>query len=743
VRDLPHHRPVRGVTPAARLADRVGRWVIMTGGIGVIAAVLGIFVFILRESYPLFQDPVVSEEARIDVSDLPTALAIGSDPYMEIVYAVHAEGVTFVDVDHKWTPKTERPDVLGDAEITSAHRSVRGDFIGLGTSDGRVLGVRVVFDVSFSAAGRKIVPRVEVVDNHAVASTGSVLEVAYRNDGKGRSLALALLDDGSLICSIGSRSRSLIGGGRFNARRFDLSEEVDTPVSSLGSDGRKSILAGLKDGRILRWRLQKDTRPMLEETIHTSIEGDAVTEMAFLLGDETLITGTSLGRVDAWIPVRGHGPSRPVSYRRVHSLDPMPAAVRAIAPSARDKQFVTGDASGHVSLHHATSDQTFLTRKSFETGLDALTIAPKADGIIGASRGSVLVSSLYNPHPEITLKTLFGAVWYEGYPGPEHAWQSSGGSDEFEPKLGLVPLLFGTAKGTLYAMLFALPLALLAAVYTSEFLRPEVRSVVKPTVELMASLPSVILGFLAGLWLAPLLHERVVGVLLLFPLVPAIVVLASWTWRQMPRRIAVWLPERTEIILLVPVTLMGGWLAFELGPFVETHLMGGSFREWLLSSTGTRYDQRNCLVVGFAMGFAVIPIIYTICEDALSSVPGHLRAGSLALGATLWQTAIRVVLPTASPGIFSATMIGFGRAIGETMIVLMATGNTPILDWSIFNGMRTMSANIAVEIPEAPHEGTLYRVLFLTGLLLSLLTFLLNTVAEIVRQRLRERYSRI
>ena len=131
------------------------------------------------------------------------------------------------------------------------------------------------------------------------------------------------------------------------------------------------------------------------------------------------------------------------------------------------------------------------------------------------------------------------------------------------------------------------------------------------------------------------------------------------------------------------------------------------------------------------MGFAVIPIIFTISEDALSSVPEHLKAASLALGASPWQTAVRVILPTASAGIFSALMVGFGRAVGETMIVLMATGNTPVLDWSIFNGMRTLAANIAVEIPEAPQGGTLYRVLFLAALLLFLVTFLVNTLAEV------------
>jgi phosphate transport system permease protein len=198
-----------------------------------------------------------------------------------------------------------------------------------------------------------------------------------------------------------------------------------------------------------------------------------------------------------------------------------------------------------------------------------------------------------------------------------------------------------------------------------------------------------------------------------------------------------------EVLLILPLLLLAGWVSVKIGPSIELWLFGGDARSWLQTALGLTYDQRNCLVVGLAMGFAVIPIIFTISEDAFSSVPSNLTAASLALGASRWQTATRVVLPTASPGVFSAVMIGFGRAVGETMIVLMATGNTPLLDWSIFNGMRTLSANIAVEIPEAPHGGTLYRVLFLAATLLFVLTFAVNTIAELVRQRLRERYRAV
>ena len=217
-----------------------------------------------------------------------------------------------------------------------------------------------------------------------------------------------------------------------------------------------------------------------------------------------------------------------------------------------------------------------------------------------------------------------------------------------------------------------------------------------------------------------------------------LVVLAAW--RALPGEWRVKLRPGTEVFLLMPVVLAGLWLSFQLGYGIERGLLGGDYRSWLGAALGINYDQRNSIVVGLAMGFAVIPVIFTIADDSLSNVPPHLTAGSLALGASRWQTAVRVVLPSASPGIFSAIMIGFGRAVGETMIVLMATGNTPVMNWSAFSGFRALSANVAVELPEAPEGGTLFRVLFVAALLLFAMTFLVNTVAELVRLRLRQKY---
>jgi phosphate transport system permease protein len=284
------------------------------------------------------------------------------------------------------------------------------------------------------------------------------------------------------------------------------------------------------------------------------------------------------------------------------------------------------------------------------------------------------------------------------------------------------------------------PIAIMAALYTSQFAHPSVRQRIKPVVEIMAALPSVVVGFIAGLWLASRVEQQIVPVLLMFAFLPAFGTAGVLLWDRLPHALRKRLKPGMEMAVIVPMAILGVWLALKLGPGMEAGFFGGDFKGWVNTALGLVYDQRNSLVVGLAMGFAVIPIIFTISEDSFSSVPSHLTAASLALGASRWQTAVRVVLPTASPGIFSAVMIGFGRAVGETMIVLMATGNTPVLDWSIFNGMRTLSANIAVEIPEAPHGGTLYRVLFLAGGVLFMMTFVVNTIAELIRQRLRERY---
>ena len=149
--------------------------------------------------------------------------------------------------------------------------------------------------------------------------------------------------------------------------------------------------------------------------------------------------------------------------------------------------------------------------------------------------------ALHDPHPEAGFKALFAKIWYEGASTPRHVWQSTGATDDFESKLSLVPVIIGSLKGTVYAMLFAVPVALLAAIYTSQFLHPDLRVLVKPTMEIMASLPSVILGFLAALWLAPLLETRVPSFLLIVTVIPLTALLFGWLWSSLPRTYRRWI----------------------------------------------------------------------------------------------------------------------------------------------------------------------------------------------------------
>ncbi|HNP27390.1 MAG TPA: ABC transporter permease subunit, partial [Nitrospirales bacterium] len=502
------------------------------------------------------------------------------------------------------------------------------------------------------------------------------------------------------------------------------------------------LVAGTNDGHLLAWEWERQGSDALPQSVFVGAAGDGVTALSYLLGERTLVAGTTSGSVSTWaFSADQSGPSGR-TLKKVHTFTPHARSVRSLSVSQRDKGFLTADDQGTVLLHYSTTGETILEIPGTGKAIQSLRYAPKADGVVWLEEdGTLQTYAIDNPHPEVTFKSLFFPVTYEGYDSPEMIWQSSSGSDEFEPKLGLIPLMFGTLKGTLYAMVLAIPLAVMGAIYTGMFMHPHLRAVVKPSLELMAALPSVVLGFLAGLWFAPLLEKIFPAVVAIVGLLPLVIAVSCLAWQFLPIRVKRLEAYGLDLMVMMVAIVLTVSSCLMANQSIEGWLFGGNFKQWLTQNLGLTYDQRNAIVISFAMGFAVIPIIFSIAEDAIANVPRQLVAGSLALGATRWQTLTRLVLISASPGIFSALMIGFGRAIGETMIVLMATGNTPIMDWSMFNGFRTLSANIAVEMPEAPHGGTLYRVLFLSGLILFGFTFTINTIAEIVRQRLRQKYS--
>ena len=479
---------------------------------------------------------------------------------------------------------------------------------------------------------------------------------------------------------------------------------------------------------------------------------DTLARVDYVFGEVSIVACSSSGAQRVFSLYNQKAPGSTVEqrlYGETKRFPSLPGAATWFVASQRNKSFGSGTAQ-FASLRHSTTE-TVRWEQALPFKIAHAAINGKGDRLMFLDdQGALHRYRLSDPHPEAGFKAFFGKIWYEGASKPDYSWQSTGGSDEFEPKLSLTPLIIGSLKGTFYALLFAVPIALLAAIYSSSFLPAPVKRVVKPAMELMASLPSVVLGFLAGLWLAPIFEDRVPSLLLVVILAPVTAMGCGLIWSKLSTQTRSRFRSGSEWwLLLIPVlvAVVCGWT---LGPWLESWaftvtspagVTTADFRLWWPHATGMTFDQRNSLVVGFIMGFAVIPVIFTIADDALSNVPTSLKAAAVALGATRWQVVRMVVLPVASSGIFSALMIGFGRAVGETMIVVMATGNTPLMDFNIFSGMRTLSANIAVELPEAALHSTHYRTLFLGALILFALTFVLNTAAEVLRQRLRHKFK--
>tara|TARA_A100001037_G_scaffold305916_1_gene348047 strand:+ start:7486 stop:8568 length:1083 start_codon:yes stop_codon:yes gene_type:complete len=300
-------------------------------------------------------------------------------------------------------------------------------------------------------------------------------------------------------------------------------------------------------------------------------------------------------------------------------------------------------------------DYLDLTRSEFEA-LDQQTLTLLLEAM--QEQRAATLEDTTESVPSTKWRYLLFPYQWSGYSRPEFIWQPASPL----PKYNIVPLLIGSLKTTLVALLFAVPVALGAAIYVSQIASPLVREWLKPMIELLAGIPSVVLGFFA------------------------LIVMAS---------------------------------------FFQS-LFG--------------YPSRlNALIAGIALGFAVIPIVFAIAEDALTSVPSTITNAALALGSSRWQAAWSIALPAALPGIFAAVVLGFGRAVGETMIVLMATGNASIVSGSLLDSTRTLTATIAAELAETVFGSEHYRVLFLLGTLLFTITFVANTIGDVVIQRLKER----
>ena len=727
------------------LKDRLTRWYVLVGGLAVLAAITLIFFYLAYVVLPLFQGAELTSRQALQPAWLkeeagkPLMIALEEQNLVGMRVSDQGQVLFF---DTKTGEALERVDlpIPAGVQVSSIGTDQPGSsMVMLGLSNGQALVFTHTYKITYPVNKKTITPTIDypygkqpfVLDEQA-----RVLEHVSASVN-GDTLLLAGSTGAHLQVIALTRSENMMTAEVTTEQtRIELPQMTET-VKNIFIDPRQQWLY------VINGRATADVFSLRDKSLNgrytlAQSADTEVTATAQLVGGISLIIGDSHGGLAQWFMARDpDGESR---FKQIRTFQLGTSPIVQIDAEERRKGFIALDAEGKLGVFHSTAHRTLLV-ESVAQGPGILALSPRANRIMIEEPGRLLPLKLHNPHPEVSFSALWGKVWYENYDAPKYVWQSTASNTDFEPKLSLSPLTFGTLKAAFYAMILAAPLAIAAAIYTAYFMAPGMRRKVKPVIELMEAMPTVILGFFAGLFLAPYLEGHLPGVFSLFLLMPVGILLAGFTWSRLPESIRLRVPDGWEAAILIPVILLTGWFALGMSPYLESWLFGGDMRLWITNDLGITYDQRNALVVGIAMGFAVIPNIYSIAEDAVFSVPRSLTLGSLALGATPWQTLTRVVILTASPGIFSALMIGMGRAVGETMIVLMATGNTPVMEMNLFEGMRTLAANVAVEMPESEVGGSHYRVLFLAALVLLMFTFVMNTLAELIRQRLRKKYS--
>jgi len=726
------------------LKDRLARWYVSIGGLAVLGAITLIFFYLAHVVMPMFQGAEMSprkaqQPAWLAEAQAPLLLAM-EEQNQVAMRLDRAGGVQFFNLKNGEAMSRVQLPLAEGVSVASVSQDQPGSRrVALGLSNGQVLVLQHNYKVTYPDNVRIIAPQIDFPYGEQpiqLDPQGRPLEHVALNLNSG-TLMLAGSTGSELHLIALSREENLFTGEvSLGEDRINLPQIAD-PIQELILDPRQLwlyVINGESTADVfdLRKRSLNGRYELLKDA------SNRITSATSLLGGISIMLGDAKGGIQQWFMVRdADGKS---TFQQVRSFQLGNSAITQILPEERRKGFMALDADGQLGIFHSTAHRTLLKQQVAE-GSAIAALSPRASRVLVESDGTLQRFVVDNPHPEISWSSLWGKVWYESYPEPDYVWQSTSANTDFESKLSLSPLAFGTLKAAFYAMLLAAPLAIAAAIYTAYFMAPRMRTKVKPVIELMEALPTVILGFFAGLFLAPFLENHLPGIFSLLLLTPVGILLTGFLWTKLPESIRHRVPEGWEAALLIPVVIAVGWISLSMSGHLENWLFDGNMRLWLTNDLGIPFDQRNALVVGLAMGFAVIPNIYSIAEDAVFSVPKSLTFGSLALGATPWQTLTRVVILTASPGIFSALMIGMGRAVGETMIVLMATGNTPIMDINIFEGMRTLAANVAVEMPESEVGGTHYRVLFLAALVLLMFTFVMNTLAELIRQRLRVKYS--
>ena len=721
--------------------DKLVKYGVTGGGTLVLVTLLLIFGYLLYVVLPIFAPVSIDQTQSFKRQDSASIYALGLDEQNEVAYQMDKNGLlSFYSL---------RTNDLGQSllkyqafedtfNITKTMPS--NGVLALSDNNGNVKIVKPSFVTSYPNDKRLITPEVKFpLGEESLQLTDDGLPLNH--------LAFEMNDDNAGIAAVKSNGEGvfvlLTAEQNFMTDETTWEKEVynlpsfPSQVDQLLLTPNLNKLFVRSGNDLLIYNIAESDHIEISSAFKINAKGSNVSTVQLLAGASSLLVANENGIISQWFEVLGDN-KREFTFIRDFKAS---GDVTNIVPEFYRKGFITTTDKGDLSIFHATGNTELLTESLSKSDSLMVAISPRANSILVADQDNIRLFHVENEHPEITWSALWQQVWYEGYPEPQYIWQSTSASDDFEAKMSLVPISFGTIKAAFYAMLFAVPIAISAAIYTAYFMTPSIRTYIKPTVEIMEALPTVILGFLAGLWLAPIVENQLPGIILLIIALPLATLVAAMVWSNLPKSLSDKVDEGILPLVLLPILLLTGYFSMAFSDTLELWLFNGDTRVYLTNELGIDFDQRNSLIVGIAMGFAVIPTIFSIAEDAIFSVPKSLTMGSLALGATRWQTLAKVVILTASPGIFSAVMMGMGRAVGETMIVLMATGNTPIMDWNIFEGMRSLSANIAVEMPESEVGSSHYRVLFLAAFVLFIFTFFFNTIAEFVRQRLREKYS--
>lgn len=704
--------------------ERLVRMIVTSSGLLVLLTLMLIFVYLLYAVLPLFKPAAINLSPSFAVDRSAPTIALGIDASGQIGYRLDAQGKGYF-IRLEAQGESPAGSLISAQQLAPApvsiSRAVGGQpLYGVGLSNGRFLLLQPDFSATPPVWQFPLGEQPRFMD-----LKGQRLNQLAVAEPQPRQFTIAAVtDDGRLMT------------GTFSAQGQQVSEQTDVPKTInqllLTPDGRLLYLLSGQQLYIYQFGPKLTLRevvPLLDDKSRAT----GPLSLSLLAGGKSLLVQSSDGQLTQWFDVPKE-PDNQYHLTRIRNFTPQGKGLLTTENARR--VFASVSPLGELSLFSSIQSAPLLQHKLAQ-GVTHAAFSPWGDHLLVENAAGWSAYPIDNRYPDISWRSLWQRVWYENYPEPAYVWQSSSAEESYQAKFSLIPIIFGTLKAAGYAMLFAVPLALAGAIYTAYFMSAGLRRVVKPAIEMMGAFPTVVIGLIAGIWLAPVIEHYLTGILLLPPLLALTILLCGWGSARLSAKTQRQWPAGWDVMVLLPVILLTGWLALWLGPLLAVSVLGMPLHEWL----GDNYDQRNALVVGIAMGFALIPVIFSLAEDALFSVPSSLSQGSLALGATPWQTVIRVVLPSAYAGIFSALMIGFGRAVGETMIVLMATGNTPIIDGSIFQGLRAMAANIAIEMPEAVMGSGHYRVLFLTALVLFCFTFLVNTLAESIRLRLRERYQ--